>query len=275
MNNDFVAIKMGDLNGSVFISNSVGEILNGTRGRSSNERHPLEIENRLLKPGQPFHVPVRAQDLDQLSGMQFTLNFATDKADIVGVTPGALGRANLGLTYDRDGLVSANWVSVGSDLAPDEVLFTVELQSHRLQYLKDVVSLYDEPTVSEAYIAENDELAELFLDFVGPTRTGITAAPTPGVAVGAVPGLQVELAQNFPNPFVDRTEIKFTLPAAGEATVSVYDLHGRTLRDVSGEYPAGQHTVTLQGKDFAAGTLIYTLTYKDQKLTRTMIHTVQ
>jgi len=54
LGNDFYAIKMGDLNHSVFIESATGTILNGTRGRSSNETQQLEIEERHLQGGHPW-----------------------------------------------------------------------------------------------------------------------------------------------------------------------------------------------------------------------------
>jgi hypothetical protein len=81
----------------------------------------------------------------------------------------------------------------------------------------------------------------------------------------------VVLSQNFPNPFVEETTISFTLPEAGEATINVYDLNGRVVKEFSGAYTAGEHAVKLQGKNFPVETFIYTLTFNGQRLTRTML----
>jgi hypothetical protein len=53
-----------------------------------------------------------------------------------------------------------------------------------------------------------------------------------------------------PNPFNPQTEIRFTLPKGGRATVSVYDIRGRLVRRLhEGELAAGEHTATWDGRD--------------------------
>ncbi len=54
-----------------------------------------------------------------------------------------------------------------------------------------------------------------------------------------------ELSQNEPNPFDDKTSIEFNLPSAQEATLKFYDISGKVLYQITGEYPAGKNTVTL------------------------------
>jgi hypothetical protein len=54
----------------------------------------------------------------------------------------------------------------------------------------------------------------------------------------------------FPNPFNPSTSIGFTLPAQVRATLAVYDITGRKVRDlVSGPLPAGAHTAVWDGRD--------------------------
>jgi len=58
------------------------------------------------------------------------------------------------------------------------------------------------------------------------------------------------LTGNYPNPFNPSTSISFTLPASGQVSLAVYDITGRTVRElVSGSMPAGAHSVTWDGRD--------------------------
>ncbi|MGH7492780.1 MAG: FlgD immunoglobulin-like domain containing protein [bacterium] len=72
-----------------------------------------------------------------------------------------------------------------------------------------------------------------------------------------------QLEQNYPNPFNPSTVINFSLPAAGNVRLRVYDLSGQLVRTlVSGEMPAGQHSVRWHGDDafnrfVAAGMYFY------------------
>ncbi len=55
---------------------------------------------------------------------------------------------------------------------------------------------------------------------------------------------------NRPNPFNPSTEIGFTMPKSGKATLAVYDITGRKVRDlVSGVLSSGVHTVVWDGAD--------------------------
>ncbi|MBD3367314.1 MAG: T9SS type A sorting domain-containing protein, partial [Candidatus Eisenbacteria bacterium] len=73
-----------------------------------------------------------------------------------------------------------------------------------------------------------------------------------------VPGDFVEppllgLAQNVPNPFNPVTTIAFSVPSGGaELDLSVYTVDGRIVaRLASGDFPAGDHQVTWDGRDGA------------------------
>jgi hypothetical protein len=69
-----------------------------------------------------------------------------------------------------------------------------------------------------------------------------------------VPARALGLAQNAPNPFNPRTKISFVLPAAGDATLCVYDVDGRLVRTLlSGHQEAGERTVTWDGDDDRGG----------------------
>ncbi|HMB70740.1 MAG TPA: M43 family zinc metalloprotease, partial [bacterium] len=64
------------------------------------------------------------------------------------------------------------------------------------------------------------------------------------------------LRQNVPNPFSPVTTIAFDLPVAGNATLRVLDVAGRTVRTLAdGTYSAGRHDVTWNGTDDAAGSV--------------------
>jgi hypothetical protein len=55
---------------------------------------------------------------------------------------------------------------------------------------------------------------------------------------------------NYPNPFNPSTTISFTLPSAGSARLSVYDITGRKVRElVNGQMGAGVHSVVWDGRD--------------------------
>lgn len=71
---------------------------------------------------------------------------------------------------------------------------------------------------------------------------------------------QVNLRQNFPNPFNPRTKITFSLPRAAEVKLTVYDLLGHRIATlVDGKRQAGQHSLTFDASKLSSGVYIYRL----------------
>jgi hypothetical protein len=60
------------------------------------------------------------------------------------------------------------------------------------------------------------------------------------------------LATPWPNPVRAEAELFFALPAAGPASLRIYDAQGRVVRDlVRGERPAGRQSARWNGRDQA------------------------
>ncbi len=84
---------------------------------------------------------------------------------------------------------------------------------------------------------------------------GLTDAPEV-----TVPAAAARIASVHPNPFNPRTEVVFSLPRAGRATVAVYALDGRRVTTLwQGERPAGEHRVTWDGRGLASGAYLVRL----------------
>ncbi len=85
------------------------------------------------------------------------------------------------------------------------------------------------------------------------------------------------LEQNYPNPFNPSTTIRFSLPARGYATLTIYDVSGRVVkRLVDGVVEEGSHTVEWTGRNIAgipvgSGIYFYSLISGNMHETRKMI----
>ena len=63
-----------------------------------------------------------------------------------------------------------------------------------------------------------------------------------------------------PNPLVGRTQVRYSLPAAGRVRIELYDAAGRLVRVVSqGRQDAGLHSAELDARDLAAGVYLLRL----------------
>lgn len=71
---------------------------------------------------------------------------------------------------------------------------------------------------------------------------------------------RIQLFQNYPNPFNPVTTIRFSLPAAAEVELSVYDLLGRKVESLLSETrDAGWHSVVWDAGGYASGVYLYRL----------------
>ena len=83
---------------------------------------------------------------------------------------------------------------------------------------------------------------------------------------------RIELAQNFPNPFNPTTSIEYSIDAAADVKLQVFDVLGRLVSTlVDARQPASSYRVQFDASSLASGTYIYRLTTPVQTITRTMV----
>ncbi len=80
------------------------------------------------------------------------------------------------------------------------------------------------------------------------------------------------LHQNYPNPFNPQTEISFSLPAACQVTLDIYNIVGQKVATlVDRHLNAGEHTVTFNGRETASGVYFYRLSTSEFTDTQKMV----
>ena len=68
------------------------------------------------------------------------------------------------------------------------------------------------------------------------------------------------LNQNYPNPFNPSTEVKFTIPHAGNVSFKVYDARGYEVKSYAEtNLQEGTYSVKIDGADLSSGTYFYEL----------------
>jgi thiol-disulfide isomerase/thioredoxin len=82
---------------------------------------------------------------------------------------------------------------------------------------------------------------------------------------------EVSLNSNFPNPFNACTNIGFSLPAAGDVTLEVFNMLGQKVATLAdGHFEAGDHNVAWDASEYASGVYFYKLAVGDKVLTKRM-----
>jgi len=83
--------------------------------------------------------------------------------------------------------------------------------------------------------------------------------------------IQVELAQNFPNPFNPSTQIRFTLPSQSTVRLSIFDMLGREVAVlVNGLKASGKHEVNFDASAISSGIYMYRLEAGANLITKKM-----
>ena len=66
-------------------------------------------------------------------------------------------------------------------------------------------------------------------------------------------------SKNIPNPFSNRTTIKFELPADEQVEFKVFDLSGNLITHINKAYKKGANEIHFNNEQRISGILIYTL----------------
>ncbi|MBK6985890.1 MAG: T9SS type A sorting domain-containing protein [Bacteroidetes bacterium] len=99
----------------------------------------------------------------------------------------------------------------------------------------------------------------------------INIAPNNPTGIRSLGNDRMILSQNFPNPSSLTTDITFYVEGNDEATVTVYNMLGDIATSQTIKAVTGENKVTINTSELAAGTYIYTLTYRGAKATKRMI----
>ncbi|MFT4761920.1 MAG: endo-1,4-beta-xylanase, partial [Saprospiraceae bacterium] len=75
-----------------------------------------------------------------------------------------------------------------------------------------------------------------------------------------------------PNPFREMTTIGFHLPEATNATLTIFDVTGKTLKTIAADYDKGYHQIDISKSDLSQiGVLYYRLETSSQTATKKML----
>ena len=228
MQSDFIAVKVGDVNGTVS-ENLTGKVF----GRPSSGID-IYTEEAMLTAGEVVSIPVRASDLSSAVGLQFTMTLGPELT-YIGIEP-----AGLPMGKDHSALVrkaSGNYLTVafenakGLNVPADGVLFNVVVRAGRNVDLRDVFGFGNAVTKS---LAINSNLKEAEISFSVRSQKADEDQPL--------------ALQNSPNPFGTRTSLPVYTKKAGWVTLQIFDAKGAGLYNESLYLQPGSNEIILTEK---------------------------
>jgi len=219
---DFIGVKIGDVNGSV-ITNAQST---GIVSRSNNIE--INYEDKVVEAGEIVELTMTT-DRSDVYGYQFTLN--TPGLELTEVV-GDVKSNNIGVFNNRLTLS----VNSGQTLSSDNLL-TLRMKATQSGTLSEMLTMGSEVTRAEAYVGTDLEVVNI--DLTNNTATTF------------------ELYQNEPNPFNEYTVIGFNMPKSGEATLTMYDVTGKTLKVIEGNYAQGYNSISISSDDLGVAGMVY------------------
>ncbi len=253
-NVDFVAVRMGDVNGNITPSFNNDQTEDRTEGNFN-----FRIEDKGFKANEIIEVPFRASDFTNRQAYQMTIGFDANMMTLESIEMGALpqlSNENFGTAQLAEGNLTTLWVSKDPvSIADDEVLFTLRFRTLRsVRALSEVLSAGSQVIRAEAYDLQGSVM-KVDLEFTKPAN-GQDIAP-------------FALYQNQPNPFSAETRIGFRLPESGRGIVRVYNMGGQLVKTVVGNFEKGYNELSFRKDELGkAGVYWYELetsTHSDRK----------
>jgi hypothetical protein len=248
---NFMAIKIGDVNGNV--KANVNEVNAESR---SGQMLSLTTPDQKFNAGESIEVPVVVTQASEITGFQFTVNFDPELFSLVAINSQLAGVTdnNFGFTKLSNGLVAVSYNKEQAiELAEGQNIVTLTLKAKDNGSLANALWLNSAITKAEAY---TDDLDVMNVDFKVNNRTSESAM----------------LYQNTPNPFKTVTMIGFDLPESTDATLTVFDVAGKTLKVVNGSFNKGYNSIEINKNEIGSvGVVYYTLEAGSFKATKKMV----
>jgi hypothetical protein len=249
---DFIAIKIGDVNGTYRPSSLTGSST-GLSTRS-NENWTLTTDDIDVEKGKNYTVKIKT-DMLKAASFQFTLAFTEGSAQIKTVEAGNvpnLSNGNFGLFQNA---ITTSW-NGKADISETE-LFSLTFIAQQSGKLSAFLRLNSQLTPAEASNTEGVVL-NTQLQF-----TNSKASVEKG---------EFALYQNRPNPTRNTTSISFNLSKESDATLVIYNLEGKVLKTVKGSYKGGFNEISVSKSDIgAAGVFYYRLETPEFSATKKMV----
>ncbi|MFT4536690.1 MAG: hypothetical protein ACI9P5_004066, partial [Saprospiraceae bacterium] len=236
LNNDFIAVKIGDVNGNAD-PNFDDKAQVQTRDLQSIG---FEVDDLFVSIGKTVEVTFVASENFDLRGYQFSMEL--DGLSFIDITSQSISidDKNIGL-IDRD-LVTMSYndteklnVTKGSDL------FSISFLADKPGLVSEMIVLTSKLTVNEAYIGDAYELHEVELRFNEALNVHF----------------ENKLYQNEPNPFRKSTSISFDLATSSDVTLTLLNTTGAIVSEIFIDGKKGQNEYELEFDQIGVNGLYY------------------
>ncbi|MFK7980098.1 MAG: T9SS type A sorting domain-containing protein, partial [Saprospiraceae bacterium] len=241
MGHNFIAVKIGDINGSHQANSRVSNTATNSFRISMLEQEIVENTTTMIQ---------LIGNMEELAGFQFTLKFDPTLLSVVDIKEQLLTKENIGIHQLSEGLLHFSWLGK----AKTDQLITLMVKGKTTTSTSKAFQLYTKALRPEAY---NNALqtATLELNF-----EEIAAKEA------------IRLYQNEPNPFNQETIIRFALSNTTYYQLTISDINGKLLKQIRNQGSIGLNEVKINSSLLGnPGIYYYRLISDGQSSTKKMI----
>ncbi len=232
---NFIAMKIGDLNGSVSF-NTNDPMTDRTIGKRVN----LEIPDVSFDKNEIIEVPFYIFQKN-IIGFQCAIEFNMAHLNLLEIKNGTLTNKNFGKNEINNGRINISYNQEKPIVANEKpALFTLKFITKSGGHIYDYLELNKDILNAEAY-SEDLKINELDLYFQ-------KKIPQFNEAI---------VFSNIPNPFNDLTYLPFYLPAEGEARFIFFAPDGKILKRVNAHFQKGYSELEISANEFNRNGIIF------------------
>ncbi|MEL7020234.1 MAG: hypothetical protein AAGK47_01380, partial [Bacteroidota bacterium] len=252
MTANFIAIKMGDMNGS-----AISSAQTTLTERAVQLAGTLPIDISVRREGSLQYLTFHSDVIDRMEGMQMELEFDTRRVAFEHAQHGVLGQSNINTMHAEEGKLTFSW-NIESDVRDINVpLFELVFRVDNKVNWDNILRIDESRIAAEAYVYDQNGVLGFY---------GLELRNRSAIEEGVV------LHQNTPNPFKGRTLIPFDLTEAQSATLTVYTSTGMQLYRVTDHFSAGRNHVEIEWTEKQQqGLMYYTIETATQRITKKML----
>ena len=228
LDNDFVGIKIGDVNNSAQANATQILPRNGRRVLAVDMDAPTDVV-----AGEKVQVKLTIPEI--VEGFQWTLETEGLTFESISGETMKIGDENVGVLHD--GIVTMSWHAEDQDALSSGQVMYLNFTATSSGKVSEMIHMTSSVTEAEAY-SINDEILDVKLE-----QKDLTP--------------EFALYQNRPNPWNELTNIGFDLPFDASVTFTIFESSGKVVKTIKGEFKAGYNTITLRVNELPAGGVLY------------------
>jgi hypothetical protein len=251
LDNNFIAVKMGDVSG-----NAKTNSLQATTGRS-NVTTEISLQNSSFEPNEVIKIPVKLSYEKMIYGMQAEFTYDPSVLNFIELLSGnvTINESNYTVEATVNGKIKISWDQLNG-ISCNDPLFYLVFKSNLKGTLNNVFALSNDNFLSEVY-DENAKNIDLRVKFYKGNGEASAA---------------FYLFQNQPNPFSSTTTISFQLPKDGFVDLKISDVNGKVVLTNKQYFKAGFNSVEINKSELnRTGVLYYHLEMDGYRAVRKML----